>query len=50
MKDDLATALRIRRVKWARFDKVDLKKWREMGREEAYIGTMNAIKMRAREQ
>ena len=50
MKDDLATALRIRRVKWARFDMVDLKKWREMGREEAYIGTMNAIKMRAREQ
>ena len=49
MKDDLATALRIRRLKWARYDIVDEKKWSDMGRGSTYISSMNAIKMRARE-
>ena len=49
MIDTLEVAEAVRKTKWARFDIVDSKKWKEMGRDEPYIKNMKEIKQRSRE-
>ena len=49
MIDTLEVAEAVRRKKWARFDMVDSRKWKEMGRDERYIKNMKEIKQRSRE-
>ena len=49
MIETLEVAEAVRKKKWARFDIVDQRKWREMGRDDRYIKNMKEIKEKSRE-
>ena len=47
-KDDLEVQLAVRKQKWERFDIIDERRWKELGRDQEYIDKMSEIKRKSR--
>ena len=48
MLDDVEVRMAVRKQKWERFDVVDARRWKELGRDQEYIDKMSEIKRKSR--